>query len=112
MSVNAVHRGDGQEGIGVDGFDIAKEKVQVGLARDHHQHLGGRLGVPALAVQDGDAPVQVVGDGIGDFLIFLGQDEQLDALLGTGQVLVDDVAVHRHQDEAVDGARPAVRRGR
>ena len=102
LAIDPRHRGDGQEGIGVDLLDHLEQKLEIGLARDHHQDLLLVLGVPASTLQGRHTPAQVPGDGIGNLLILLREDEHLDGLPRAGQVQVQDGAVDRDQDEAVD----------
>ena len=102
LSVYSVHGADGEEGVRVQLFDIAEHQVQVCLTGYNHQHLGFLFGVPALSVQDGYSAVHLLGDGVRNLFVLLGEDKQLHTLLGTGNIHIQHIAVYRYQNKAIE----------
>ena len=62
------------ESIRVQYLDVAQQHRDVAPPGDDQQDVFLRLGEPALGVQEGDAAFEIIGDGIGDFLVFFGTD--------------------------------------
>ena len=93
--------GDGKEGIGVDGLDVAQEHAQVGLSCHYHKNIALLLAVPAHGMKHRHSPAEIVCDGIGNLVILLGKDEYLHRLLHTGKEKIDGVAVHGDEYQAV-----------
>ena len=108
FAIHAAGGGLGDEGFRVDALDEAEDGDGLGLADDDEQHLQGFLRIAAVAVEDGAAAVQVVDDVLGNLLVFLREDEELDGLAVAVHDLVDHVITYDHLDEGEDDFRHVV----
>lgn len=82
--------------IGVDGFDEVEGVLALVFAAEDHYHGDILFGVPSFAVEDSDATVHLVVDGIGNQFVLLGYDHELDSLSGA----VDNIVEHDASDES------------
>ena len=90
------------EGAGVDLHHRLLELGQLILFHGGQHHLGVLLGVVALPIEVGHAPVQLVTDGGRNGFVFLGDDE---GHLGVVEMIddgVDDLAGGEHGDEGIE----------
>ena len=107
----AIHAAGGRLGdksFGVDALDEAEDGDRLGLADDDEQYLHGLLCVAAVAVEDGAAAVQVADDALGNLLVFLREDEELDGLAVAVHDLVEHVIAYHHLDKGEDNLRDVV----
>ena len=59
---------DDEEGVGVNIVDRALDLHDLLLLKGHQQHLLGRPGPASLALENGDAPVLLLQQGVGNGL--------------------------------------------
>ena len=60
------------------------------------------LGVPSGALEQGDAAIDVLVDGISNLLVFLGNDEELHRLPGTVDDVVARDAGYERKSDTID----------
>ena len=60
------------------------------------------LGVPSCALEQGDAAIDVLVDGISNLLVFLGNDEELYRLPGTVDDVVARDAGYERKGDTID----------
>ena len=88
------------EGVGVDHLDEAEDVGRLALAGQQTDDLALLTGVPAVAVEDGDAMVGLRAEGVGYLLPLLREDEELHRLAAAVHYVVEHEVFDDHRTEA------------
>ena len=94
-----------EEAGGVDAVGQLFQPGQFPVGHDAQQHGAGLVGVAALAVEDGHAPVQLLEDGGTDGVGLAADDLYLGAAGTHHQHLIHDDGVDEHHHNAVQHLR-------
>lgn len=90
------------EGVGVHILDEAEDILALALAGQDEEHLGRRVGEPAVAVEDRHAVVGGAANGAGYLLIVFGEDQELHALSSRVEYIVEHDVLRQQREEAED----------